>query len=63
MRVAEETTPVVGVVIPTYNMSKFVGSAIKSVLNQSFQNFEILVVDDGSTDNTAEVLSDFGIAF
>lgn len=51
--------PVISVVIPAYNCADFLGEAISSVLNQSFQDFEIIVVNDGSTDNTASVLETF----
>ena len=46
----------VSVVIATYNRANFLPATIDSVLNQKFQNFELIVVDDGSTDNTRQVL-------
>jgi glycosyltransferase involved in cell wall biosynthesis len=51
--------PVVSVIIPTFNREKFVGKAIQSVLVQSFPDFEIIIVDDGSTDGTTEVVKSF----
>jgi len=48
--------PRVSVIIPTYNRARFVQEAIESVLNQTFRDFELIVVDDGSMDGTPEIL-------
>lgn len=48
--------PLISVVIPAYNHERFIGSAMDSVLGQSCQDFELIVVNDGSTDRTEEVV-------
>lgn len=48
--------PLVTVIIPTYNRAKTIERSINSVLSQSYSNLELIVVDDGSSDNTKSVV-------
>jgi glycosyltransferase involved in cell wall biosynthesis len=52
-------TPLISSIIPTFNRSKIVRNAIDSILNQTYTNIEIIVVDDGSTDDTRDILADY----
>jgi len=52
--------PQVSVIITSYNYARFIGETIQSVLDQTYLDVEVIVVDDGSTDNTPEVLARFG---
>lgn len=51
--------PLISVIIPCYNVEKYVAECLESILSQSYQNLEIVVINDGSTDNTEEVIKPF----
>lgn len=50
----------ISVIIPVYNREKYVSEAIESVLKQTYQFLDIIVIDDGSTDKSAEIIKSFG---
>ena len=49
----------ISVIIPVYNVEKYLHVCLNSVLNQTYTDFEIICIDDGSTDSTAEILEYF----
>ena len=53
-------TPKVSVVIPCYNREAYIAQTVESVLGQTWQNLELVVVDDGSTDRSMDVLRGYG---
>ncbi len=55
----KKNKPLVTVFIPVYNGEKFIGKAIKGILNQTFQDFKILIINDGSTDRTMEEINKY----
>jgi glycosyltransferase involved in cell wall biosynthesis len=54
------TENLISVIVPVYNGDKYIVAAIESIFRQEYPNIEIIVVDDGSTDNTRSVLAQFG---
>jgi glycosyltransferase involved in cell wall biosynthesis len=58
--VTKKNGPLVSVIIPTYNYAHYLPKAIKSCLDQSYKHLEIIVIDDGSTDHTRELVNQFG---
>lgn len=54
-----QDSPLISVVMPCYNCEKFIQAAIKSVLNQTYRNLELIVVDDFSTDNSKSIITRF----
>jgi len=51
--------PLVSVIIPCYNGEKFIAEAVESVLNQTYQNWELIIVNDGSTDSSEKIIKEF----
>ncbi len=59
MQGVTNTQPLVSVVIATYNMGQYIDQAVDSILNQTWTNIEVVVIDDGSTDNTQETMGKY----
>nr|NJM01501.1 glycosyltransferase family 2 protein [Desulfobacula sp.] len=51
--------PLISIGMPVYNSDRFIEDAITSVLHQTFQNFELIITDDGSTDDSAKIIESF----
>lgn len=55
----KETTGLISVIIPLYNKCRTISKSIESILNQTYENYEVIVVDDGSTDGSPEIVKSF----
>ncbi len=53
------TNPAISIIIPSYNHSDYIGEAIESILSQTFADFELIIVDDGSTDNSPDIIKNY----
>lgn len=51
--------PIISVIMPVFNSEKFLSEAILSILNQDFSDFELIIIDDGSTDYSAQIVEKF----
>src|SRR3989339_1795602 len=54
-----KSNPTISVVMPVYNSAKYLSSSIESILNQTFSNFELIIIDDGSTDSTSQIIKKY----
>src|ERR1700752_3699749 len=52
-------THLVSIIIPCYNAEKYIDRSIESILNQTYKDFEIIIINDGSTDNSEEVIKKY----
>ena len=52
----------ISIVIPVYNVEKYLHQCLDSILNQTFQDFEIICIDDGSTDSSLDILQEYKAA-
>lgn len=55
----ERNKRMISIIMPVYNSEKYVSEAIESVCNQSYENWELLIVNDGSTDHTQEIIENY----
>lgn len=55
----KHTKPLVSILLPMYNAESYIRDCIKSILSQTYENLEILVMDDGSEDNSVPIVTDF----
>ena len=63
MQVYKQYKPIVSIIMPTFNRAEYLQRSIESVLNQSFKIWELIIVDDGSSDNTSQIVDEYILQF
>lgn len=59
MEIIMPTSPLISVIVPVYNVAPYLRHCIDSIINQTYQNIEIVFINDGSTDDSAEILTEY----
>lgn len=62
-KTVDQIEPLVSVIIPSYNHQEFIRSSIESVINQTYSNIELIVIDDGSSDNSLQILNNLSLEY
>lgn len=57
------SSPLISVIVPVYNGSKYLAQALESIKVQDYKRFEVIVIDDGSTDNTAQIATSYPVRY
>jgi glycosyltransferase involved in cell wall biosynthesis len=52
-------TPLISIILPVYNREKYIGESIESILNQTYENFELIIINDGSNDKTENIITKY----
>jgi len=63
MKVYKSFEPIVSVIMPTFNRGKYLHRSVSSVINQTFKDWELIIVDDGSSDNSFQIINEFIFRF